>query len=322
MCQTLEKGAVKSKKIHCFASMNKLFGALAVFIGAISFGILSTFVKKAYSQGFSLQEVTGIQALLGMFFLWALVLITYIFSNKRFSSHTRKTSKWLILACGLTTGSVSILYYKSVQLVPASLAIVLLMQYLWIGLLVERVFFKSRPSKKQLLAAGAILGSTLLATGIFQSEWRNFDIIGILYGLLAATAYSLFLIVNGRVGNDYPPVLKSAFMITGAFIWIAILMQPFTLFQSPIFTSILPYGLLLSVFGTVLPPLLFAYGIPKTGVPLASILSAAELPVAVCMSYFVLQEEVRFLQWIGVLLIVLIIIWNNTSRRRMTSYIK
>ncbi|HAU55105.1 MAG TPA: EamA family transporter, partial [Sphingobacterium sp.] len=43
--------------------MEKLKGALAVFLGASSFGILSTFVKKAYGKGLTLGEVTGIQVL-------------------------------------------------------------------------------------------------------------------------------------------------------------------------------------------------------------------------------------------------------------------
>lgn len=295
--------------------MKRFLNAGAVFVGAVSFGILSTFVKKAYDQGFTLGEVTGIQALLGMIFLWLLVSITRLISRKNLKKHPQISPKWHILVSGLATGSVSILYYKCIELVPASLAIVLLMQYLWIGLLIEYLVYKSRPSPRQLIGAIAILISTLFATGIFENNWKNIDIIGVGYGLLAATGYSLFLMVNGRVGNDHPPVYKSALMITGAFLWIMLIMQPWSLFQTNILIPILPYGLLLSLFGTVLPPLLFAYGIPKIGLPLASILSASELPVAVCMSYFVLQEEVKALQWLGVLMIIIIIIWINTSHK-------
>lgn len=296
--------------------MKRLLSAGAVLVGAVSFGILSTFVKKAYSQGFTLGEVTGIQAAMGMIFLWALVGLTQLFSKKSFRKYPQISPKWRILVSGLATGSVSILYYKCIELVPASLAIVLLMQYLWIGLLIERIVYRSRPTSKQLIGAIAILISTIFATGIFESSWQNIDILGVGYGLLAATAYSLFLMVNGRIGNDHPPLIKSAIMITGAFLWIILIMQPWTLLQSDVLMALLPYGLLLSLFGTVLPPLLFAYGIPKIGLPLASILSASELPVAVSMSYFVLQEEVKSLQWLGVFFILIIIVWTNTSQQR------
>ncbi|MGJ1203777.1 EamA family transporter [Sphingobacterium lactis] len=289
--------------------MNKTKGAIAVFLGAASFGILSTFVKKAYEQGYNLAEVTGIQALLGALFLW---LLWGILSGiGRTGQQQGSSAKWKILLSGISTGTVSILYYKCVQLVPASLAIVLLMQYIWIGQIIEMIFFKEKPQLSQIIVIVAILAGTVLATGMLEEPLANFSLEGIIYGMLAATAYSVFMIVNGRVGNDYHPIHKSAMMITGAFVLIAITLQPVGLLQADIFTGILPYGLLLALFGTVIPPLLFAYGMPKVGYSLGAVLSAVELPVAVCMSYLVLHESVSWLKWIGVLFILLTIFWKN-----------
>ncbi|GAA4140502.1 DMT family transporter [Sphingobacterium kyonggiense] len=292
--------------------MKKTQGAIAVFIGAASFGILSTFVKKAYEQGYNLGEVTGIQALLGSIILWLLWFIWLAFGKKTTTSTQKpKSPAWKILLSGVSTGAVSILYYKCVQLVPASLAIVLLMQYIWIGQLIEFIFFKARPDLKQILVIVLILLGTLFATGMIEEPLASFSYEGLIYGLLAATAYSIFMIVNGRVGNDYSAVHKSAIMITGACALIFITLQPFTLFNLEILNGILPYGILLALFGTVIPPFLFAYGLPKTGYSLGSVLSAVELPVAVCMSYLVLQESVSFLKWVGVFFILGVIIWKN-----------
>lgn len=293
--------------------MNKTKGAIAVFLGAASFGILSTFVKKAYQQGFNLGEVTGIQALLGVIFLW---LTWAIIKNRRVEKdhENLKSPKWKIILSGVSTGMVSILYYKCVELVPASLAIVLLMQYIWIGQIIELIFFKVKPQLSQIIVIICILAGTVLATGMIEEPLESFSIVGIGYGLLAATAYSIFMIVNGRVGNDYPPVQKSALMISGALILIFITLQPFSLFNPEIFLAILPYGLLLSLFGTVIPPLLYAYGMPKTGYSLGALLSAVELPVAVCMSYLVLNESVTWIKWLGVFFILLTIFWKNNLK--------
>ena len=293
--------------------MNKTKGAIAVFLGAASFGILSTFVKKAYQHGFNLGEVTGIQALLGVIFLW---LTWAIVKNKHTKNDQEnlKSPKWKIILSGVSTGMVSILYYKCVELVPASLAIVLLMQYIWIGQIIELLFFKVKPQLSQIIVIICILAGTVLATGMIEEPLESFSIVGIGYGLLAATAYSIFMIVNGRVGNDYPPVQKSALMITGALILIFITLQPISLFNPEIFLGILPYGLLLSLFGTVIPPLLYAYGMPKTGYSLGAVLSAVELPVAVCMSYLVLNESVTWIKWLGVIFILLTIFWKNNLK--------
>lgn len=299
--------------------MEKIKGVITVFLGAASFGILSTFVKKAYAQGFTLGEVVGIQALFGMLLLWLLMFIVWVVNKSYFSRHASRTPKWTILVSGISTGAVSILYYKCVQLVPASLAIVLLMQYIWIGQFIEFIFFKEKPTLRHLLGIAVILASTLLATGIFEQDMKGINLLGIGYGLLAATGYAVFIIVNGRVGNDRPPLQKSALMVSGACMFIFIVLQPFSLFEAETFSSLGKYGLLLAVFGTVLPPLLFAYGMPKTGVSLGSILSAVELPVAVGMSYYILHEPVSVLQAVGVVCILLVVVFLNIQKQETTT---
>jgi len=295
--------------------MKHLKGALAVFIGAASFGVLSTFVKKAYAAGFSLGEVTGVQALLGMLILWIIFIVMKVIKVD-FNKYPRKTASWKIMMAGISTGIVSIIYYKCVQLVPASIAIVLLMQFIWIGALINYLVFKQKPTKKQSIGIVLILAATLLATGVFESAIQDLSALGIFYGILAALAYSIFIMVNGKVGNDYPPVQKSALMVTGACILIFVVLQPFSLLQkTTVDLEIYKYGILLAVFGTVLPPFLFAYGMPKIDLALGSILSAVELPVAVAMSYFVLYENVSLLQWLGVSFILAVVIWTNYNKK-------
>lgn len=296
--------------------MDKIKGAIAVTIGAASFGVLSTFVKKAYEKGFTLGEITGVQALYGMIVLFVLLAIFKIFNARYFQKYPSKSPKWVILISGISTGIVSILYYKSIGLIPASLAIVLLMQYIWIGQLLEFLIFRSKPSGKQLFGTLVILGATLLATGVFEYDLRSISIAGVAYGLSAATAYASFILVNGRVGNDHPPVQKSAIMVAGACIFIFILFRPFSIFEKNIFTEIWSYGILLATLGTVLPPVLFAYGIPKTGVPIASVLSTVELPVAICLSFMILHEHVSMLQFVGVACILLTIVVINFPRKK------
>lgn len=294
--------------------MKKFKGALAVFFGAASFGILSTFVKKSYAAGFSLGEVTGIQALLGMLLLWMMYFLTSAkkSSSQRFSC---TTPSWKIIVAGFSTGIVSIIYYKCVQLVPASIAIVLLMQFIWMSALINYIVYKQKPSTRQALGIIAILFATVFATGAMESSFSDLSLLGICFGLLAALAYSIFIIVNGKVGNDYPPVQKSALMVTGAAILIFTTLQPFSLFDPETDMLIYQYGLLLAVFGTVLPPFLFAYGMPKIDIALGSILSAVELPVAVAMSYFVLHEKVSGIQWAGVAMILGIVVWINYPKK-------
>jgi len=192
------------------------------------------------------------------------------------------------------------------------------MQFVWIGSLIEFLLFKRKPSRTQLYSMILVLGGTLLAAGLFNQQQLQLSLSGVLYGLLAATFYSIFLIVMSRFGNGYPPVQKSAFMLTGSCLLIFIVFPPAFFFNGILARGLWQWGLLLSVFGTVIPPLFFAVGIPKIGVTISSIISAAELPVAVAMSYLILGENVSGLQWIGIVIILSAIVVSNVFREKNT----
>ncbi|MEY9095005.1 drug/metabolite transporter (DMT)-like permease [Paenibacillus sp. RC84] len=76
--------------------------------------------------------------------------------------------------------------------------------------------------------------------------------------------------------------------------------------------GIIPYGLVLGIFGSVLPPLLYSIGMPHVGSGLGTILTSSELPVVVIMSSLVLGEVISWSQWIGVIIILGGIVNSNT----------
>lgn len=76
------------------------------------------------------------------------------------------------------------------------------------------------------------------------------------------------------------------------------------------------WGIILALFGTIIPPMLMTAGFPLTGIGLGSIVSALELPVSVMMAYVLLDEQVILSQWIGIVLIILAIIIMNVNFKR------
>lgn len=297
-------------------------GILLVLFGACSFGILSTFVKLAYGEGYTLGDVTGTQALFGASMLWIIYLVQRKTQSKDKPKPIIKTHWIKLVLAGTFTGLVSLTYYQCVKLVPASVAIILLMQFVWISVLLELIFFKKKPSTFQVFAIIMILLGTIAASGYFEQSAANLSLAGIGYGMIAALCYAIFLMLNGNLGNEYPPLQKSALMITGACILIFIVLPPAFLFNGALGGSLLKWGLILAVFGTVIPPLCFASGIPKIGLTLSSILSSAELPVAVSMSALVLHEEVSLIRWIGVAIILSSMILPNLENLKKANSFK
>lgn len=298
----------------------KIKGGLLVFLGASSFGFLSTIVKFAYENGYTVGEITGTQSFSGMMLLWFFYFIyksrnKQQAENKSKESNTVKTKWWKVALAGTFTGLVGIFYYQSVKLLPASIAIILLMQYLWMSMLIEAVVFKKKPSKKQLILLVLVLLGTLLAGGLF-SDTITLNFEGIIYGLLAAFCYAIFLMTSGRIGNDLPVLKKSALMITGSCIATWIIFPPLFFFNGVYWSGLIFWGLGLALLGTVIPPLFFSSGIPRVGVSVGAILSAAELPVATLSSAFILHESVDAVKWVGVVLILLAIVATNVRTKR------
>ncbi len=289
-------------------------GAILVFLGACSFGVLTTLVKLSYKEGFTLGEVTGVQVFFGMLILWA-ILLGRMLIQKIEIKFTWKSS-WRVLLTGISTGLVSIFYYKAIQELPASIGILLLMQFTWISLIIEIVLHKKYPTPMQWVSVVFILFGTYLAGNVYSLENIPWSLEGLGYGLLAGFFYAVFIWANGRVGNKLVPVQKSALMITGSCMFVFLLFPPEFLWNGSLQRGLAEWGVIFALFGTVIPPLFFAYGIPKTGVSVSAILSSVELPVAVFFSSWLLAEKVTPLQWLGIIIILFAIVVSKLKRKK------
>jgi len=191
----------------------KFLGGLLVFLGACSFGVLSSIVKTAYKSGYTLGQVTGIQCFLGMLILWGIHFIVKTTNKSKVNNRQKQniTKKWQVCAVGIFPGLVGICYYQCVQLVPASIAIILLMQYLWISVIIDFVIFKNKPTPIQLVTIITIIIGSCLAAGIFNQTIK-LNLTGCLFGFLAALMYSLFITTSSNIGNQLPKLEKSALM--------------------------------------------------------------------------------------------------------------
>jgi drug/metabolite transporter (DMT)-like permease len=278
--------------------------ALLVFLGGCSYGVVSTFVKIAYSLGFGVSDVTGSQYFLGALLLW---IVTFIIRIR----NPLTTKQWFVLlASGIPMGATGIFYNHSLEYVDASLAIILLLQFTWIGMVLQLILDKNIPSKNNIIATITILIGSVLASNVLVNA-TTVSWVGIGWGLLSGLSFATFIYVSGKATIPVHPIKKSAIMSTGATIFVFLFLPPTFLINGALVDGLLPYALLFALFGTLLPPLLFNIGMPKVGSELGNILSASELPTSVFMSTLILKETVTLYQWIGVFIILLGIAFPN-----------
>jgi len=294
-------------------SKSKLQGVLLIALGASSYGMLVTFVKMAYSEGFTTPEVTVAQFIYGIIGIVLVNTIQKFKSKNQANTASAKTIIQLMVA-GTSLGMTSVFYYLAVKYIPVSIAIVLLMQTVWMGVLFEMLLEKKIPSTQKIISVFVVLVGTALATNIIENklgtDWR-----GIVLGLLSAASFTTTMFTANRVGINVSSAQRSLFMLLGG----AVIVFGFAFatqtgdFNFEIFAK---WGIVLALFGTIIPPLLFNLGFPLTGIGLGSIVSALELPVSVLMAYFLLNENINTWQWIGIVLIILAIVIMNINYKK------
>src|SRR5699024_7170861 len=123
-----------------------------------------------------------------------------------------------LLLSGIPMALTTVFYYQSLNYLDASIGIIILFQFTWMGLLVEWLIDKVRPSNGKLISVVILLVGSLLAVNIIKAPLHTVPIQGILWGLFAALSFTVFIFVSGRVSVKTDPIKKSIFMATGAFI--------------------------------------------------------------------------------------------------------
>jgi drug/metabolite transporter (DMT)-like permease len=301
---------------------NSIKGVVLVALGATSYGMLATFVKLAYKEGFTTAEVTSSQFIYGII---GVLFINLFQRIKNKNSATKANSKNILhlMIAGTSMGMTSVFYYLAVKYIPVSIGIVLLMQTVWMGVLLEWFLDKKAPSLQKTLAVLVIIIGTGLAINILKIDFNDTTIDwtkGLFWGLLAAASFTTTMFTANKVALGISSAQRSLFMLLGGAIIVFSfgLFTQTTEFNFEIFTK---WGIVLALFGTIIPPMLLNAGFPLTGIGLGSIVSSLELPVSVLMAYFLLNEELQFIQWIGILLIIIAIVimniqFNNPEKKK------
>lgn len=290
-----------------------LKGVFLVGLGATSYGMLATFVKLAYKENYTTAEVTSSQFILGILG----ILLINAFQKAKKGNDVVKASRrniFFLMLAGTSLGMTSVFYYLAVKYIPVSIGIVLLMQTVWMGVLLEWILDKKAPSLQKIVSVLIVLVGTALATNLIKND-IHLDWRGILWGLLAASSFTTTMFTANRIAVGISSAQRSLYMLLGGAIIvfgfsIATQVTPFN------FGIFLKWGIVLAVFGTIIPPILMNAGFPYTGIGLGSIVSSLELPVSVMMAFIILEETVVATQWLGILLIIAAIIIMNINFKK------
>lgn len=276
--------------------------AVQVFIGGACYGANATLCKMAFAQGFTWQQVVSCQ----MWFATALFAVAMLVSFVRKGGWKPLGPKMIlqVMALGALTCLTSILYYFAVSLLPVEVALTLLFQYTWIGLVIQVITTKRAPKVHEVLAVLIILVGTVFASGVYRTGIVGYDPVGLVLGFLSAISCALFLYFSGKV---LAPCGKSqrGFVVCLGSALMSLTICPDFLVSGVVFEGIAPCGLIMGFFGMMLPVLLFGLGAPHISPGMSTVLASSELPSGLFVSMVVLANPLGAMEWLGVAAILM-----------------
>lgn len=290
------KQGVQAKGSH-----RQLVAALQVFAGGACYGAMATTYKLAYASGFTSSQIVASQAWFGCLF-FALA----------FGIHCARGGQWerigikrglKLMGLGALTCLTSILYSYAMSVLPAPVALTLLFQFTWMGLIWQTIMTRRAPKALEVVSALVILCGTVFASGVYKTGLAGYDPIALLCALGAAVSCSLFVTLSGRVKVECSNEQRGMIVCAGS-IAMSLTVCPDYIISGVLAQGILPFAVIAGFFGLLCPVLLFGLGTPYLPAGLSTVMAAAELPAGLLIAMIVLGEPLGVIEWLGVAVIL------------------
>ncbi len=211
---------------------------------------------------------------------------------------------WTVIALGLSIALVNAFYYLALERLDVAVALVL--QYTGPAIVVAWVAISVRraPSKGILIAlAGAFLGVVLVSEAL-GADIAGLDALGIGFGIGSAFMFATYTLLSEKAGEAYG-IVGALFrgFVAASVMWIAFQIPrgwPSSLTTGENLPSVLFVG----VVGTLLPFLLYVWGVERVRAERAVIAATLEPVVAGIVAWVWLDQLLSALQLVGAALIL------------------
>jgi drug/metabolite transporter (DMT)-like permease len=283
-----------------------LAGFLITFLGALLFSTKAILVKKAFSAT-SVDAVT-LLTLRMAFSLPFYVAAAFLIRRQKKAVPLSKAQWALTILLGIFGYYLSSLFdFIGLQYISAGLERLILFLYPTFAVLINLFFFKQAIYKNQWLALAltylgigiAFLGEVRLEAGNPQFWW------GSLCVFICAVTYAIYLSGSGkiipRIGSNTFTAYAMLAATGGVFLHYLVTNGSL----APLLNrAILPYGILLAIFATVIPSFLLAHGMKRIGSNNVAIISGIGPVSTILQAHWVLNEPILTEQIIGTTLVI------------------
>lgn len=210
------------------------------------------------------------------------------------------SASWFhVVGLGLSIAAVNAAYYLAIERLAVAVAIVL--QYTAPALVVAWVAVRTRrrPETVVLVALFGAVAGVVLASELLAGDIGTLDGVGIALGLAAAVMFATYTLLSQSVAAAYGPLgaLARAFAVA-ALVWI-VFQIPRGVPESLIERANIPEVLFVGIAGTILPFILYLWGITKVAAERAAIAATLEPVLAGVVAWIWLGQTLSPMQLAG-----------------------
>lgn len=268
----------------------------------ILWGLISLFLKPLSLAGFDMLQITALRGI----FSFLLLFVFLIIKNPSLLKIELR-DLWIFFGTGvLSLSFFSICYFKTILNAGAGIAVILLYTSPIFILFLARLIFKEKINSRKIIALILTFIGCILVSGIIGSG-KGVSIKIFLIGLCSGFGYALYSIFSRFALKKYNSITITFYTL----LFSGISLMPFLRFSSQSINLIgenLIYILGISVLCTILPYILYSYGLSGLETSKAAILVTIEPLVGTLIGFLIFKEEFNFIKLIGMLLIFLSVI--------------
>ena len=291
--------------------MKQILPALAVIGAGILWGLLSLFVRTLSAAGLDAVQITCIRMAVAA---PALMLFTAIRSRDKLPIRLRDI--WMFVGTGIVSIVLfNVCYFYTLIRSEASVAVILLYTSPVFILLLSAVLFREKITPLKLIAlVMTVLGCVLVAGLTGAAPITPFVL---LTGLASGLFYGLYTIFGRFALRKYDALTVTAWTFLLGLIGSAPVSRPGEIVRilaaQP---SLLIWCIVVGLLCTVMPFLLYTWGLARMESGKAAILAAVEPMVGAVIGMTILHESRSMPKIAGILLILTAIVLLNLPQRK------
>jgi len=281
----------------------EILGILFVIIAALGFAFKGILVKLTIAEGVSVPALM----------LWryggaSIIFILFILINYKkhnIFNHSRNSIYTILLAgfFGYYLGTYA--DYRGLELLEATISRFILFTFPVFVIFINSVIERKLPPVRQILAILCIQIGMYFLLIIENESIEDLNIEGILWELLAAFVYAIYLILMHKSTKTFSSIIASSYIVIFALIVTTIEFHIADRWEAEFYISEKAFWLLMltAFISTFLPIMLMAEAIKRLGSSRASIISASSPFLTIILAFILLDEIMTFYQLLGGIII-------------------